>query len=77
MRIAGDHGRSAFDFVLVSIPYPYVLLLALPPLWWLYRYHRRGARLDGGACDRCGYDLTGNVSGVCPECGEQRGRVTA
>jgi hypothetical protein len=20
-------------------------------------------------CDTCGYDLTGNVSGVCPECG--------
>ena len=23
-----------------------------------------------GHCQRCGYDLTGNVSGVCPECGE-------
>ncbi len=22
-----------------------------------------------GACKGCGYDLTGNVSGVCPECG--------
>jgi len=22
-----------------------------------------------GVCARCGYDLTGNVSGVCPECG--------
>ncbi len=22
-----------------------------------------------GECMRCGYDLTGNVSGVCPECG--------
>lgn len=21
------------------------------------------------SCSRCGYDLTGNVSGVCPECG--------
>ncbi len=21
-------------------------------------------------CKQCGYDLTGNVSGVCPECGE-------
>ncbi len=31
-------------------------------------------------CDNCGYDLTGNVSGACPECGwelpeEVRGRV--
>ena len=22
-----------------------------------------------GLCVRCGYDLTGNVSGTCPECG--------
>jgi hypothetical protein len=24
-----------------------------------------------GCCRQCGYDLTGNVSGVCPECGER------
>lgn len=24
-----------------------------------------------GACRRCAYDLTGNVSGVCPECGNR------
>jgi hypothetical protein len=23
-----------------------------------------------GLCIHCGYDLTGNISGVCPECGE-------
>jgi hypothetical protein len=28
---------------------------------------RRLARL--GRCPRCAYDLTGNLSGVCPECG--------
>lgn len=22
-----------------------------------------------GHCQKCGYDLTGNVSGLCPECG--------
>ena len=22
-----------------------------------------------GLCPSCGYDLTGNVSGTCPECG--------
>lgn len=27
---------------------------------------RRGRR--SGLCIKCGYDLTGNVSGVCPEC---------
>jgi hypothetical protein len=34
------------------------------PLW---RWRRRRK----GLCVKCGYDLTGNVSGVCPECGTE------
>jgi hypothetical protein len=30
---------------------------------------RRRRRRRRGLCAACGYDLTGNVSGVCPECG--------
>ena len=33
------------------------------------RRHRK--RLAEGHCCHCGYNLTGNVSGVCPECGER------
>ncbi len=33
--------------------------------WWLG--HR--GRLPPGSCKDCGYNLTGNVSGRCPECG--------
>lgn len=29
--------------------------------------------LDTGLCGSCGYDLTGNVSGTCPECGAGTG----
>jgi len=29
---------------------------------------------EPGRCRRCGYDLTGNVSGVCPECGVEVAR---
>jgi hypothetical protein len=29
----------------------------------------RDRRMPPGHCQKCGYDLTGNVSGVCPECG--------
>ena len=29
-------------------------------------------RRDAGRCVACAYDLTGNVSGVCPECGSRR-----
>ena len=37
---------------------------------------RRAARvrlIDGRYCGRCRYDLTGNTSGVCPECGRHVG----
>ena len=33
------------------------------------RRHRR--RRKKGLCLECGYDLTGNVSGICPECGKR------
>jgi hypothetical protein len=29
----------------------------------------RRVAIDPNRCRACGYDLTGNVSGVCPECG--------
>ena len=34
-------------------------------LWFLGR-----RRPKPGHCRRCGYNLTGNTSGICPECGE-------
>ena len=30
-----------------------------------------GKRDPKGRCRKCGYDLSGNVSGVCPECGSE------
>ncbi|UCG16338.1 MAG: hypothetical protein JSV19_13690 [Phycisphaerales bacterium] len=61
------------DRVLVSVK----ALLAVTPalggcvcclvMWWLIRGWKRWHR-TGHRC-RCGYDLTGNVSGICPECG--------
>ena len=45
---------------------------ALPALQ-LYRRTRR--RFPPGQCPSCGYNLTGNVSGVCPECGRRAAGV--
>jgi hypothetical protein len=54
----------------VSVPY-WVLaaLLSISPAVTLARGYRRYRREGASRCLTCGYDLTGNVSGVCPECG--------
>jgi len=44
-----------------------VTIFAVMPAFCLIQWVRRPAR--PGACRACGYDLTGNTSGVCPECG--------
>lgn len=42
-----------------------LLVLVTAALWW-----RERRPFPPGRCASCGYDLTGNVSGRCPECGE-------
>lgn len=52
---------------IIAVPLwiPFVLAaLGTAVLWWR---DRGGTPVH--CCRRCGYDLTGNVSGVCPECG--------
>ncbi len=52
----------------VCCPLWVLFLIAIVPtglLWW-----RDRRRIPPGYCQKCGYNLTGNVSGRCPECGE-------
>jgi len=62
-----------FTTTVTTVVFPiWVILLLL----WVYpafmfargplRRHRRRRR---GLCAQCGYNLTGNTSGICPECG--------
>jgi hypothetical protein len=44
-------------------------LLAAIVLFGRQGPYRRWVRLRRNQCIRCGYDLMGNASGVCPECG--------
>ena len=44
------------------------LVVASVPTAFLFWRDRR--RIPPGHCQRCGYNLTGNVSGKCSECGE-------
>ena len=70
MRGAGLIGPAWVRFKgMTIIVVPLWLLLttsAIPTalLWY------RDRRLPKGHCQDCGYDLTGNESGICPECGQ-------
>ena len=48
-----------------------LLLLAYPAIAFIRGPYRRHRRRKKGLCLKCGYNLTGNTSGVCPECGER------
>ncbi|HXE53533.1 MAG TPA: hypothetical protein VN541_10980 [Tepidisphaeraceae bacterium] len=56
---------------------PSVNLFAIP-LWFVaattlvlptHCFLRKARTGKSGSCTACGYNLTGNVSGICPECG--------
>ena len=46
-----------------------VLLAVYPTIAFVCGLMCRWRRHRKGLCVKCGYNLTGNVSGVCPECG--------
>lgn len=54
---------------IVILPFWMLLMVAggATALLWI-----RWRRPRAGHCPRCDYDLTGNTSGVCPECGQAR-----
>jgi hypothetical protein len=71
VRVQGDpHVFWSWDSLYFGgiPPWLPVTLLALPTavFWWQDRPRRERS----GHCQDCGYDLTGNVSGRCPECGK-------
>ena len=52
-----------------SIPHWFLALIftILPSIWFIMWRKRRN--LPDSPCSNCGYDLTGNETGQCPECG--------
>jgi hypothetical protein len=62
--------KTSPPFVQISLPlWMPLAALAVPTALVWRRYFRRARP---GHCRQCGYNLTGNVSGVCPECGTPR-----
>ena len=59
-------------FYEVVVPQWIILgLFGVLPAARIARWRRLRRRAGVNTCRHCGYDLTGNVSGVCPECGQR------
>jgi len=66
-------GSLPFDSVLIAgfaVPHWIIslLLLTYPILAFIRGPLRRRRRRKRGLCPSCGYNLSGNTTGVCPEC---------
>ena len=56
--------KGGWKGVVIPLWIPFVVTAGFAAVSW----RRLRARLPG-RCQNCAYDLTGNASGVCPECG--------
>jgi hypothetical protein len=66
---------DALRFGVVGACVAYLSLVATLAITRRVRIDREAAR-ESGRCPVCAYDLTGNVSGICPECGTAVSRPT-
>lgn len=68
-EVGQAHWQVKSPGVVISIPYLVIPLAAWPIVTLVSRFRIKLLRQKKGQCVSCGYDLTGNTSGVCPECG--------
>lgn len=75
VRHGESHQRIPFRHCFVSaiLPFWFLVLLtgAYPTFAGIRGPVRRWRRRKNGLCVHCGYNLQGNVSGVCSECGRE------
>jgi len=84
-RGEGWQRRAGLAFEAIGLVYLLVVLVLIDPacimpigivpaLLGLAHYRRkRRSRFPSGHCANCGYNLFGNTSGICPECGVRAG----
>ena len=62
---------ASIPMTIVIIPmYALLAVFSVLPFLRVAAQIRRRRRAARGECGNCGYNLTGNTSGVCPECGK-------
>lgn len=64
--------RTHRSVVCLPLWMPLLVFATYPIIAFIRGPFRRWRRRKRGLCIRCGYNLEGNVSGVCPECGEAK-----
>jgi len=57
-----------YEYGVVVPCWSLVILFAILPTLWFIKHRKHGSP-SSTQCAACGYNLTGNTSGVCPECG--------
>ncbi len=60
---------TCFVWVFAAIPLLFLVWIVLWETMKRWRRFHDGPVVPGPRCASCGYNLTGNTSGVCPECG--------
>lgn len=71
-RAAGAPTSSSVTSIRFHLAYPLVAFGAYPLIALFRGRLNRRRRMRAGQCIKCGYNLEGNESGVCPECGVAR-----
>ncbi len=71
-KVVSPDRNYVFMWIPLWLPF---LLIALPTGFLFWSDHRKRTRV--GHCTTCGYDLKGNTSGTCPECGATTARAAS
>jgi hypothetical protein len=68
--VADTEGSWSQGPIWLELPdWAVILLMLILPVLWLRNAMRRRLIPGPAHCTACSYDLTGNLSGTCPECG--------
>lgn len=65
MSVSAPSGGDAALPVMVAA---WNVVVGSTVVWWAWTW--KPSEADRTVCAKCGYDLRGNVTGVCPECGK-------
>ena len=62
--------RGIYYYVRLDLRWPLLVFATYPAIAFIRGPLRRYRRRKRGWCIHCGYDLRGNVTGICSECGK-------